>query len=225
MSGFLTYNPEEGVSSITPEFMADLKAVCRKQYGLYRLNISLEDFTSEVTEHLMRSLEHYDPRYNIATFIWSIVWQKAWDIHKGVLGREDMSDATDLLLTKGEAEVQHGISKELDFEFRDGLLRAAKELYDGGIVLNQKRCYLDFLQGEDNPLVNAVLWCYVLDPDELRPGDGRLQEVLFGMAEDLGIPREVAVSMYLVVGTGLFFILNTLRGNSLAVSKGFKVRR
>ena len=222
LTGFLTYDPARGLESIGPEFIHDFDLLSEKIYKQYKLKISLDDFTSKSLLHVCRSLGHYDPTRSISTFIFSIIWQVAHDTDKA-MRREVFESAEDLLVVMpASAETESpSIPKDLDIDFRRGLYSLAQELYKNKIWLNQERVYFDFLAGTPSPIVNAILWDYVLDFDASAPRDLVVYDVLERIAAEMDLCSSVVLSLYSVLGNDLFFVVEVLKGHKLKVSKTF----
>jgi hypothetical protein len=223
LNGFLTYDPKRGLDSIGPEFLNDFSLLSAKLFRQFKLKITLDDFQSKSLEHVCKSLKgHYDPTRSISTFIYSILWQEAYDINKS-MRRESFDSAEDILVvTNPESSTDSVvIPKDLDIDFRRGLFKLAHIFYRKGIMLNQDKIYLDFLSGLSTPIVNAILWQYVIDLNEITPSEDVLYDILEGIAKEINIDFHVLLSLYAVLDEDLFFVLDVLKGHKLSIAKTF----
>ena len=221
--GFLTYDPAIGLESISQEFLHDFELLSKKIYLQYRLKITFDDYMSKALEHVCKSLAHYDPTRSISTFIYSILWQCAYDSEKS-MRRESFESSEDVLLShQDDVPYTSSISVDLDISFRRGLHAVAERFFRQGIYVNQERVYLDFISSTNTPLVNAILWEYVIPDSDTKIPDGTLFSVLEKISVTLGLDMELVMALYSVLGNDLFFMLDSLKGRRLNVSKTFSL--
>jgi hypothetical protein len=220
LCGFLTYDPNIGIDSIGPEFVHDLHLLASKLYRQYHLKITFEDYFSMALEQVLRALPIYDPTRRISTYIYRVIQQVAQDNCKA-MWRESFESAEDVLGVNPQVSASLNISRDLDLDFRKGLKSLAITLYHQGVWLNQDRVYFDFLAGVQAPLVNAILWQYVLDISDETIDRTKLYGVIDQIALDLGLDPKSVLGLYSVIGSDLFFVLETLKGSRLSIPKTF----